>query len=1357
MNLESINSRLRVPLGGAIALALFAALPARAADYQSTVLSQAPAGYWRLNETTQPAVVTTTANKGSLGSSENGTYVADPTRGLPGPFAGSYAVGFDGGSQYINTPFSAALNPSAFSVELWANPAEVPSARNVAYIAASADIASPRAGWYMAYDNGTTFLAGNSFVVRLFNQNGTTATTQLAAPATKAAGSWYHIVLTYDGSKATLYEDGLAVTNDTAAMVPNTASPTIFANRSDIPTYEWPGQMAEVAMYGAALSSAQVAAHYTAATTAPATYNATVQADAPLLWYTFLEPPDAIATNSAPAGNSLNGLYAYGTTPGLAGPRSPTYPGFESGNDAVSVPGTTGANPGVGVSLPALNFNTNTVTISGWVNAMGVQQGQLAGIIVCDPSSDPTKPLGSGLIIDYNGGLGLAYTWNGDNNTYNWVPSAPPPQGGNLPPLPASGWAYVAMVVHPDHAEVYMADPSNPTGFASATNVYTHINQTFATSTLIGSDANQPIYSFQGGIDEVAMWDRSLGAGELYTQYGAAVGGLGAKMFGDLQGPTGAVLAGDPLVLSVDAGGTPPLTFYWRKNGTLVATTSSNTLVTANSQLSDSGSYDVIISNSLQNVTSSGVSVSVVTPAQPTLNQLIGYRNRNLYPGATLGMAIDATGGGLQYQWYKNGTPIAGATKSALTIDNATNSDAGGYSVSVTNVVGSLTSGPPAVITFPSYAANSYEAAVVTAKPEAWWRLDEPAGSTNMFDGMGRHDGIYTNATGSGTLPTLGVPGALVGDPNTAASFSSTGMGIGLAPYSPAYTPAKFSTEAWVKTTLLNVNQAAFSLSFTNRGWWVQSTSIGRWNGGSYAGTWGDNENTNTAAAIIPGQWSYVVVTYDASQSYPWTFFVNGQSDGHIWTGPTEPNWAQFMMGAQGVDPTTLAGAFFDGQVDEVAFYPRLLTGVEITGHYNARGTVLVPPTFTPSLLSQTVTAGKSISFNTSVLGTTPIYLQWYKDGKIIANATNSTYAIASAALGDTGTYTLWATNAAATNSTFATLVVISPVSYANVTNGLVLHLTFDGNTADTSGNGNNGTASTTTPPVFVPGIIGTQALEYVTHTDTETTGSNVTSASHVYLGTAGSGSPADLRFGTATSFSVSLWAKQPVGSLFGDLPFIGNATNSDNNAGWVMAPGYKTGGWEFSLNDGAGHSFNPNGTVPLINDGNWHNFVMTVDRTAQLANTYLDGVLASSTSILSLGSMDNGGALVVIGQDPTFLYTEPAQADVDDMGVWRRVLTPLEVAQICSAGSTAGNSFNSVAPSNTQPDITGISVSGSTVTIKFTAGASDPASAFTLFSSGTVNGTYGSAAGASVTGSAGSYTATVPANGAIQFYRIQR
>src|SRR5580700_3810756 len=121
-------------------LAISATAPVRA-DYQSGVLSQAPLGYWRLNETTQPPNNSTTANLGSLGSSENGQYTGSPTYQLPGPFTGSTAVGFDGVSASVVAPYQAGLNTAHFSAELWVNPS---SASLFAYMAASAHLGSPR-------------------------------------------------------------------------------------------------------------------------------------------------------------------------------------------------------------------------------------------------------------------------------------------------------------------------------------------------------------------------------------------------------------------------------------------------------------------------------------------------------------------------------------------------------------------------------------------------------------------------------------------------------------------------------------------------------------------------------------------------------------------------------------------------------------------------------------------------------------------------------------------------------------------------------------------------------------------------------------------------------------------------------------------------------------------------------------------------------------------------------------------------------------------------------------------------------------------------------------------------------------
>jgi hypothetical protein len=239
-------------------LAAAAALPALA-DYHSTVVSQGPVGYWRLNETIQPPAINTAANQGSLGSSADGTYNNLPAHGLTGPFAGSLAVGLSGAAQSVTTPWQAGLNPNAFSVELWVNPAQVPK---FAYVASSVEITSPRSGWYLAQDDGSTFGLGSAFVVRMFHQNTTTPSITLSAPVT-VAGVWYHLVLTHSGTMATLYMNGAVAQSGTlAGYVGNVDAQTSFGCRADNSFY-WPGKQAEVALYSGALSQARVSAHYT--------------------------------------------------------------------------------------------------------------------------------------------------------------------------------------------------------------------------------------------------------------------------------------------------------------------------------------------------------------------------------------------------------------------------------------------------------------------------------------------------------------------------------------------------------------------------------------------------------------------------------------------------------------------------------------------------------------------------------------------------------------------------------------------------------------------------------------------------------------------------------------------------------------------------------------------------------------------------------------------------------------------------------------------------------------------------------------------------------------------------------------
>jgi hypothetical protein len=231
-----------------------------------------------------------------------------------------------------------------------------------------------------------------------------------------------------------------------------------------------------------------------------------------------------------------------------------------------------------------------------------------------------------------------------------------------------------------------------------------------------------------------------------------------------------------------------------------------------------------------------------------------------------------------------------------------------------------------------------------------------------------------------------------------------------------------------------------------------------------------------------------------------------------------------------------------------------------------------------------------------------------------------------------------------------------------DVSSNLVLHLKFDGDLYDYSGRGNHGT--NVGAAAFTSGQIGAHALEVSTDT-------GVPSYNYVTLGLR-----PDLQFSSNVSFSVSYWVKLPAGTQPGDLPFLCNAIGAGASPGYFFGPAYYTGGWRWTLfnADGSGGLRCP-GPDNSINDGNWHHVAHTFDR-AGVGLTYLDGLQVSSVSIASVGDLDTAQP-TNIGQDPTGAYSESAQFDLDDMGVWRRVLTPFEVASIYAAGT--GHSANLV------------------------------------------------------------------------------
>lgn len=146
---------------------------------------------------------------------------------------------------------------------------------------------------------------------------------------------------------------------------------------------------------------------------------------------------------------------------------------------------------------------------------------------------------------------------------------------------------------------------------------------------------------------------------------------------------------GDTLTLMVAATGTPTPTFQWRKNGTAISGATSPTYTVASVGASHAGTYDVVISNAGGDVISKSAVVTVRTPPVITAHPT----GKTALVGGSVTFTVAATGSTpLEYQWFKGETAISGANGNSYTIAAAVTTNAGDYTVKVSNGLGSAIS-----------------------------------------------------------------------------------------------------------------------------------------------------------------------------------------------------------------------------------------------------------------------------------------------------------------------------------------------------------------------------------------------------------------------------------------------------------------------------------------------------------------------------------------------------------------------------------------------------------------------------------------------------------------------------------------
>ena len=152
--------------------------------------------------------------------------------------------------------------------------------------------------------------------------------------------------------------------------------------------------------------------------------------------------------------------------------------------------------------------------------------------------------------------------------------------------------------------------------------------------------------------------------------------------------------AGTTAAFAAVAGGLPPLSYQWYKDGAALAdgsnlagaTTPSLTLT--NVLGADAAGYWLVASNAYGTRTSVVATLTVKDPVitVPPLSQ-----NHELGENATLSVTALGTAT-LGYQWWKDGAALIGQTAESLTLTNLLATDAGSYWVAVTSSYGSVTS-----------------------------------------------------------------------------------------------------------------------------------------------------------------------------------------------------------------------------------------------------------------------------------------------------------------------------------------------------------------------------------------------------------------------------------------------------------------------------------------------------------------------------------------------------------------------------------------------------------------------------------------------------------------------------------------
>jgi hypothetical protein len=509
--------------------------------------------------------------------------------------------------------------------------------------------------------------------------------------------------------------------------------------------------------------------------------------------------------------------------------------------------------------------------------------------------------------------------------------------------------------------------------------------------------------------------------------------------------------AGQTLSVLGFASGQQPITYQWyQAPNTPLAGQTSATLVIPNTTTNTSGTYFLTASNSLGGEQSANVTVLVTSfpvgiTKQPT--------NTTVFANYPVSMSVTATGSPpISYQWFRNSSPIPGATTSVISLASASQTNNGDvYSVVASN----FTSGT-------AYTQTSGNATLTVApnlaQPQQILHGYKTNLNQNSFSGMvgGQftvgnsrvtvtHLGYYapTNQYTDATHCNLSQDhrvGIFSGNGTVLIGYVTVPAGIGnvvngyiWAPLDPPLvltnnTQYLLATEVfggvdpWGDTYAIPDLNPYFATSCAATYWGAAWPGGGA--SGSFAGQMYSAPNLAVLALSTPSAFvAPTSITQYVGLNVTLTATVAGQA-------PVTVQWYK-APSTQLTGETNLTLNLTHAQLSDSADYYVIATGPGGSAQ-SANATVSIVPDVGPTIVQDIGSVSpythQTVQFAVTAAGTPPLSYQWRFNGNPIAGATSSVLTVPDVSPSSVGNYQVTITNAwGATNSSVAALAVTIP------------------------------------------------------------------------------------------------------------------------------------------------------------------------------------------------------------------------------------------------------------------------------------------------------------------------------------------